>query len=182
MSDPRHDIHAASNDAAAVAWFISFGDLLTLLVCFFLVLTPWQTARERGKDSRKQEVALVSARSTGAGTWLAYRPLGAISLVATEIPLFEVDFQAATTKAESGALATIKQELTVHGAHARSIEVVVCEANRYPELFELLGSLRRELRVGREGAHMEMRATCEDFEILRPVTSKVIGRVRVVRG
>ena len=56
-------------------WFISFGDLLTLLVCFFLVLTPEKMSPKDVSQS-KQVVNSTLKQLKAVGTELASGPTG----------------------------------------------------------------------------------------------------------
>jgi hypothetical protein len=58
------------SSAASDVWFISFGDLLTLLVCFFLVLTPKGSLS--GESAKyDQAVSEVAVSTDGSGTKVA---------------------------------------------------------------------------------------------------------------
>jgi hypothetical protein len=65
---------AQNGSAASDIWFISFGDLLTLLVCFFLVLTPKDSLSGESPE-RNQGVSLNSLTPAGAGTKVADKGL-----------------------------------------------------------------------------------------------------------
>ena len=54
----------------STVWFISFGDLLTLLLCFFLVLTP-KFSLPVGKNSKKASVSAPLDLSANDGTYFA---------------------------------------------------------------------------------------------------------------
>jgi len=69
------------------SWFISLGDLLTLLVCFFLVLTP-QTPSNAKTRQDNQIVSLQRAETRDFGTDLASHPLDRISSAAGMLPIW----------------------------------------------------------------------------------------------
>ena len=70
MGFERTHNRGASESAASVAWSISFGDLLTLLVCFFLVLTQ-STVFTPAQSPKDRQVILPSDVAQPAGTSLA---------------------------------------------------------------------------------------------------------------
>jgi hypothetical protein len=63
------------DDQTSIVWFISFGDLLTLLVCFFFVLTP-RLSFEQRKDMKEELVTLDGVKESRSGTVFANLPLG----------------------------------------------------------------------------------------------------------
>jgi flagellar motor protein MotB len=69
------------------AWFISFGDLLTLLVCFFLLLTP-QAPSNAGTLQTNQQVSANPGVSLNSGTDLASLPLDPTSSVTGVVPIW----------------------------------------------------------------------------------------------
>lgn len=70
MGFERTHNRGASESAASVAWSISFGDLLTLLVCFFLVLTQ-STVFTPAQSPKDRQVILSSDVAQPAGTSFA---------------------------------------------------------------------------------------------------------------
>jgi flagellar motor protein MotB len=75
MSNSPSRPHSGSLGAANLVWLISFGDLLTLLVCFFLVLTPW-TNVSFNSEATKQSLTPILTPDHTLGTSLASRSLG----------------------------------------------------------------------------------------------------------
>jgi hypothetical protein len=106
-----------------VVWFISFGDLLTLLLCFFLVLTPWDRLK---KSSNTESLPTVTAQSDtidNPGTTLASDlPLRG-SVIALELPLFEGE---GGLSGEGLSSAALSRELTRAMPSGGRIDVLVC--------------------------------------------------------
>jgi hypothetical protein len=75
MNSPSSRSHQGSPSAANLVWLISFGDLLTLLVCFFLVLTPWSKV-SFGAHATKQPVNSTLDSERLPGIAFANRSLG----------------------------------------------------------------------------------------------------------
>lgn len=70
MDYPRKSSPLSTLSSCSDIWSISFGDLLTLLVCFFLVLTP-RSSKSPENLSPKQEVMTSSGMSLTTGTNIA---------------------------------------------------------------------------------------------------------------
>jgi hypothetical protein len=68
------------DEQTSVVWFISFGDLLTLLVCFFFVLTP-RLVFSRAEDMKKGVLNTDIPVASPNGTAFAYPPLGEMGVV-----------------------------------------------------------------------------------------------------
>ena len=87
MRDHRAPERAAVSVPGGEAWFISLGDLLTLLVCFFLVLTP-QTPSNAKTRQDNQMVSSQGAGTRYVGTDLASHPLDRISSAVAVLPVW----------------------------------------------------------------------------------------------
>lgn len=173
----------ASTSPASVVWFISFGDLLTLLLCFFLVLTPWEGLSRMPQELKYQQVKQQKSVATTLGIPLAPVAFTGRSELLAEIPLYAEQAIEMSTISKAMLLATIEQELEPHTTSSTAeLTIVLCspEINREQLLRQLLPLLQgpefRGFRLGVELTH-----SCEEGRIFRPVTTKVIGALRVER-
>ena len=177
LSKYRH--HGASEgQPGSVVWFISFGDLLTLLLCFFLVLTPWDRLK---KSSNTQSLPIVTAQSATVDspgtTFASDLPLRG-SVIALELPLFEGE---EGLGGEGIASAALSSELTRAMPSGGRIEVLVCSgADDRAAVVRFVGeAVERSFGSG-VSARFVVRRSCEVSQVLAPVTKQVVGRIRIV--
>jgi hypothetical protein len=71
----------------ADSWFISFGDLLTLLLCFFLLLTPGEPGRSN-KIENNQSVNAGAGESQSSGTDLALKVIDRNVALESVVPVW----------------------------------------------------------------------------------------------
>ncbi len=175
--------YAASTSPGSVVWFISFGDLLTLLLCFFLVLTPWEGLSRIPQELEYQQVKQQKSVATTLGIPLAQVASTGRSELLAEIPLYAEQVIEMSTISKAMLLATIEQELEPHTTSSTGVlTIVLCspEINREQLLRQLLPLVQGpEFRGFR--LEVELTHSCEGERIFRPVTAKVIGAVRVER-
>jgi hypothetical protein len=160
---------------ASVVWFISFGDLLTLLLCFFLCLTPWDRLGKELKSESHQTVTENSQTVSTFGTSFASKARR-VSKIVAEVPVFEmVDGQVDLSALRHGV--KVAQRDDKHLA----VTLKVCEPTApRQKLLEVLGQEVGEF-VSR-GAHVEFEVvgSCEGTSLLAPVTQKVVAAIRIV--
>ncbi len=70
MQNHRFTLGPRESQLGTISWYISFGDLLTLMVCFFLLLTP-RFAAQRQQGQTEQGVTKVQESAQILGTALA---------------------------------------------------------------------------------------------------------------
>ena len=171
--------YAASTSPGSVVWFISFGDLLTLLLCFFLVLTPWDRLKSVPNTQSLRPVTSNNSTLTQRGTTFASDPSLRGSVINLELPIFVED--------EGGdgfhtlKLGNLERELRREMPEARSAEVLVCGplegrarlVHEVEEMFRLSDSnkMSRRFTISR---------SCENDRVLVPVTERVVGRIRIL--
>ena len=166
----------------SIVWYLSFGDLLTLLLCFFLVLTPWDKLKEGQNKESEQIVATGSGSPVHDGTALASDPPLRGSVILRELPLFEGDEGIGARSSESILDRATQIELAGLVVSGAKVSILVCEA-RADRAAILRGFSEVFHRVVSEVADFEIQvsASCEGAEILSPMTRDVVGRIRVTR-
>jgi len=175
--------NTSSTQPASTVWFISFGDLLTLLLCFFLVLTPWARLPSGAVSPQNQPVNSSQGPTDGVGTSLAQPTARGNSRVVAEIPLFE-DF-ATSDSPVARALLLAALEDGLRGQLATDglvMTVVACspEAGRQ-DVVQKAVPLALSPEFSRMALRVELLTSCEEANILSPITQKVVGSVRVTR-
>ncbi len=152
---------SARDDQAAAVWFISFGDLLTLLVCFFFVLTP-QLSFNR-KESQKKEGLKVLSEGVGTrGTRFAYPPLGDTGVVRAQSPAeaFErADIRHADWRRE---LTQVWESYRMRGAvNPLDVSIRLCSGN---DQQHIAATMLHEIERSREQVRswsLELAAPCD---------------------
>ena len=127
----------AQYDTASVVWFISFGDLLTLLVCFFLLLTPWGGRHEPLKISKNQEVTVGSHVAEADGTSFAYRPVGQKYMLLAEVPLLKSDLSSQPRVTREELTSVLRKYSTAGKDRSTSLFVRICDQSVRSELFKI---------------------------------------------
>lgn len=162
-------------DNASVVWFISFGDLLTLLLCFFLCLTPWDRLGQGAKGESNQGVAENPQSVSSFGTSFASKARR-VSKIVAEVPVFE--------KADGQVdLATVRHGVTAapRGDKHFAVTLKVCEPRvSRQSLLEVLGYEVKTLMGGDTLIDFEVLGSCEGSSLLVPVTEKVVAAIRIV--
>ena len=163
---------------SSVVWYISFGDLLTLLLCFFLVLTPWKNPNNRHNVQSLSRFSLFDDPTRDPGTPLASgsQPRGSVTIL--ELPLFR---QFISEPIEYG-MEDVAERVRQGGVHEGRASLLLCDSavDRQGLIEAFYQTIRRELG-DRVEVNAEVRWGCEDTEVLVPITEPVLGRVRITR-
>ena len=167
-----------NGSAASLVWLISFGDLLTLLVCFFLVLTPWNSLRAR-TDAKNALIPVGSDRQASNGTPLANSSVGPKPGVIIELPIERGQLADATRNA--AFTVTLRDVLTSPEAIHASVLLRVCGGDRREEIIRSVGSTLLKHKRSTQTISIELLGECETFEVLYPTSAAVAGSVRIVR-
>jgi hypothetical protein len=164
-------------------WFISFGDLLTLLLCFFLVLTPWDKLRAKANLAEHQGVVAVSSLKSGFGTEFAPAVFQSRSSVLAEMPIYEEQLGSIDLGNLVSLAHAYEREIGPVVNDAQSITLTVCapDVDRRKVLAEV-GSLVRSVVGESANLGIEVASTCQHLDILRPTTAEVVGVVSVRGG
>ena len=179
--------NGTSSGVGSLSWYISFGDLLTLLLCFFLVLTPWEKLSVAPVPSISPVLRSDAVADGGAGTNFAGSVLKSPQEPATAGQGWEEQLMAAVVS-EVPLFAhadPVEWEWGVRGEVARMTErnrisLAVCgrDDGRAAVVAEVGAALQRS-GVDARAVQIEFIADCADLRVLRPVTAAVVGVVRV---
>ncbi len=168
---------SAEGQPGSVVWFISFGDLLTLLLCFFLVLTPWDRLKEGGKSkSLQSSTSTLSAHPQHGTTFASDLPLRG-SVVKHELPIFSRELE----MDDAEMFGVLEKELVeVAPSHDR-IEVLVCSPpEERARVVYGLGEVFKRI-VGKDvSVRFHVTQRCEANAVLVPVTERYLGRIRIL--
>lgn len=174
----RYPFTESHGHPGSVVWYLSFGDLLTLLLCFFLVLTPW-TRPPKGQNSESlPRFSLFDTPPQNPGTSLASRSALRGSVMLLEIPLYQ---RMVSEPAEYG-LDDLAEQVRGEELSEGKASLLICDSSVDRE--GLIGGIytiiRREMGEKIE-VEVEVSRSCEHGRILSPTSEPVIGRVRITR-
>jgi hypothetical protein len=191
--DPAGASHP-SPQSGSVVWFISFGDLLTLLVCFFLVLTPWDKLQRATNNKAIQEVKMAPRGLEGLGTTLAHNATSATSpdgviaghdprfRLLAEIPIYLFQVAQPSLSGLNSLAESISLELKRTGSAATSIVIRLCDDTiKVEEVAMTVGRLVEAERLKNVAVAVGYpTAGCDESDVMRPVTDTVVGVVTVI--
>jgi hypothetical protein len=181
-SSKHNALSHSDGTPGSVVWYISFGDLLTLLLCFFLVLTPWDRLKSGGNSQSEQVVSNQNKPVQSRGIAFASEPSLRGSDLLAEIPVFAGDWTGVPTEDLERRLIRVEAELQVFRGQRITASVVVCERDmdrtRFAETFDRLVRqvVGDEVTIG-----IEVRGTCSEAALRRPMTEVPVGGIRVTR-
>lgn len=167
-----------NGSAASLVWLISFGDLLTLLVCFFLVLTPWHAMRRRG-ETRNPVIPATSTSRGASGTSLANPTVGPKPGLIIEVPIERGQF--ADPKKSAVFAKAMEEALANPETHTSSVLVRGCGSGTRDETIRMVSSLIRAHTRPMQRVSIELVSECESFEVVHPTSAAVVGSIRIVR-
>lgn len=161
--------------SASLVWLISFGDLLTLLVCFFLVLTPWEKFTAASLPQSDSAVTQVERDFASTGTQFASLPQQLPSVVVAEVPIFDLE----TLEAQLGVNAELKQALSAAPEGALATLAVCGAGLERKDVLAQFGALVQRGIGSPGGVALEFFPECGEMPLLRPITAQVLGVVRL---
>jgi flagellar motor protein MotB len=175
-----HSQGRSSVQTASVVWWISFGDLLTLLLCFFLVLTPWDKLRASNQSKAKQELSKEPSPSGGFGTAFAKQQRGSQVEVLAEIPLYRDQFSGEYQIEELSLFGSLATETEHIRSKVGSVALKLCDrgVDRL-RIAAQVGALLASTREHASKVRIEFASSCESLEVLRPVTDSVVGVISI---
>jgi hypothetical protein len=165
-----------TSQPGSVVWFISFGDLLTLLLCFFLVLTPWDKLRAAANTKVKQEVGPISQEAGKLGIALASPVSREQASILAEVPIQAEHVSGESLSALVALMDALQQEVAPLRDRAHTLTVTVCDpsVDRLRVVAEV-GKLAREFDKEASDIGIEVASDCNRIDILRPTTAKLVG-------
>lgn len=180
MTDPAGSSQLSTGDATSVAWLISFGDLLTLLVCFFLVLTPWSTHSKENKKAQNQGVASHNHKADQSGIPFASRPRGLSSDLIADIPIVKSKLVAAPQGLRAEIVSRIGSVAAENAGKATRIIVRLCDPKARAQALNMLKSMEMEWFRAGHSVQVELAHECEERTDLDLGLDEVVGRILIV--
>ena len=194
---------SSSSSAASIVWSISFGDLLTLLVCFFLVLTPWDALNRQQNHEQLQSSRTLPLTVDLVGTNLAPSMSGQAPLVKAggqllrrealteknrsvvlkaEIPLFSFQIGEPSVSGIEDLMSSLRRE--AQPVLRKKSVVILRLCNRtlpIDEYVPMLGRMLREVGVSEDQIVVSYpTGSCSDVATMRPVTEQLVGSVTIL--
>jgi hypothetical protein len=163
MSNPRSASELSAKQLGTISWFISFGDLLTLLVCFFLLLTP-RFANPGQQTQGQQGVSNVTTPRQIPGTTFASRSSDVKDASGKTVPVWRRDpVVASSGESLSGAQAEWLRLLIDNILQGATATVSVCEAESESEVIS--EALEKLQAVGESASQVtfQLGAQCEQW-------------------
>ena len=176
-SNSKH-YSVSDGQPGSVVWFISFGDLLTLLLCFFLVLTPWDRLKKSPNSQSLPAVTVPSTDLPQTGTTFASDlPLRG-SVIKLELPLFK---GADSISGEGVSPENLSAELTRAMPSDGRVDVLICGGvDDRAALVRYVGETFERAFGSARAVRFVVRRACDVSQVLAPVTGEVVGRIRIV--
>jgi flagellar motor protein MotB len=175
----QHRYPSSAGQPGSVVWFISFGDLLTLLLCFFLVLTQWDRLKNNSKSQSFQRSSTSLSGATSGGTTLASDLTLKGSVVTLEIPIFARDMDGEDV--EISKPDNLEQELRRVVRDGSRAEILLCSP--VEDRAHVVHEVEEMFKRG-NGTDVPRRFTvsrsCDNDRLLVPVTERVVGRIRIL--
>ena len=127
-----------TSDQTSIVWFLSFGDLLTLLVCFFFVLTPWARFNT-AHDPRKEALRGASSGINASGTQLAISSLGGTGVSRSREVVVRPSGEGVSREALERALFSAWASISEKGAGKElSLSVRLCPVKDQAEILAMI--------------------------------------------
>lgn len=196
----------AMQQPGSVVWFISFGDLLTLLVCFFFVLTPWDRLKPGANNKSSQALETESRGESHSveqgGISLATHSLKDLAkdsvVLLAEVPIPDCETGDVVCDSEFPALlanvGTENKEIGSTSEHTVVIRLCA-EAGQKQQMLERIGrvltgshdSVADSWVANSPVAEKDMQVRvellggeCGEIHVLAPYVGKAIGSVRLI--
>ena len=179
-------------------WLISFGDLLTLLVCFFMALAQSGLSPTPKDGLKNKDLQALTTNKpehkldTNSGTTLAHPTYWGLSAVEyptliIETVLFSDDLTSGSRELSANGVKKLRAELPGYLAEAQRVEIEVCNSDLEGEraarsIRSVLGIRRVLVELGAKPGLTTLRAGasgCDELQFKSPVTEQVVGVVRL---
>lgn len=176
-------------------WMISFGDLLTLLVCFFLAIMSerWrsnivatETTQSVSKIVEKNQTLGSVTSPTGSGTSLA--EVTTATLI-SELVLFRNDIVADVSEPSAAGLQRLREWERENRAESGTIMIEACSQGEsdatWSEGQRLALGIRRVIESEGETTVSQLRSAgseCEGLESWTPTTSTAVAVVKLIKN
>jgi hypothetical protein len=156
--------HSLGSSTGSVSWMISFGDLLTLLVCFFILLTPNAFSPVSKNELKQQVVSSVNPQES-IGTDLAPKAFVGKDSHLKPIPVWRSN-ETAPSSGDGLKNKQWQRDLVERVAGGSKARIELCDVRAEREIFiETLKDLR-SLGVQASRAQFELGANCENWRAM----------------
>jgi len=181
MNNTSSRSHQGSSSAANLVWLISFGDLLTLLVCFFLVLTPWSHMRFSSAGS-KQSLTPLPSSDQPLGTSLASRTLR-LRTSAEQLGEFVLTRVALSKDREAQfqeIITSVGRAVSQEPVGTAPITLEICGDYPRAELLRRVGGGLAETLKERLTLEVEIDGECRAIQARHPQIENPVGVIKIV--
>lgn len=181
MNNSPSRSYQASSSATNLVWLISFGDLLTLLVCFFLVLTPWSQV-SFSSDASKQPLTPILTSDGRLGTSLANRSLG---LRTSPEQLGEFVLTRIAFSEEQGAqlqeiITSVGRAVLQNPEGTAQMILEICGTYPRAELLRRVGGGLAEILRQPLALEVEIDGECRAIQARHPQIENPVGVIKIV--
>ena len=176
--------NGTSHSPGSVVWFISFGDLLTLLLCFFLVLTPWDRLSNPIASEESQGVAPKNSSERPSGTSLAHQPTRGEPELLAAVPVHSGLMLSQDGVAEAKLLGALEDAMRPHvGTGSLKMTVVLCPAvaNQRGGFLAKVLPLVGSQGFSQAALEVEVAAVCDEDDVSKRGEEVAVGSVKVSR-
>ncbi len=181
MNNSSSRSYLIGSSAASLVWLISFGDLLTLLVCFFLVLTPWSNVTV-SSSLQEQLLKPILSSERGHGTSLANRPLG--SCVSSDQLGEFVLMRSAFSEGQEARLQDVIESASREAMKAQSsaarVILQICGTHPRAEALRRVGGGLMERLGERLSLAVEIDGECQLIQARHPRVENPVGVIRII--
>ena len=165
----------------SVVWYISFGDLLTLLLCFFLVLTPWSRSPTAQNEQSKQRLSSEQSLASPDGTTFALGRNLKGSVLLSEVPVFERDWLLSIADSKDVPSSMMDDHLRHLRGRISRASLLVCHSRVDRGLvLQRWGEVVHAILGDHVRLEFVVTGSCSSADIRAPVTENVVGRIRLV--
>ncbi len=165
-------------------WLISFGDLLTLLVCFFLVLTPWGSTHGRSFQGQ-QAVTAAPSIDQDNGISFANRSVGLSTsrgrvVVEREYPLTEVVVGDTQRNKLRDTLVLVARDARELQAMSSRVVLEVCDRADRERVLRIVGAGLSETLGAQFELEVDIEPECRSIGNSPSQTDGLLGSIKLV--
>lgn len=186
MANSSLPSQAPATTTTGLVWLISFGDLLTLLVCFFLVLTPWSAGRLQ-LVQRQQQLISTQALTETPGTSLASQS-GGLSVsreklvIARQYALTSSLFQEARKARLQEVLKSVQGEVTARRQERPRVILTICGEVARGQVLQRLGVELTEMPEINMRLEVEIERGCRNQRARSSEADELVGSITIAQG
>lgn len=176
----------AATATTGLVWLISFGDLLTLLVCFFLVLTPWSAGHLK-EVQRQQQLTTTQAPTENPGTSLASQS-GGLSVsrerlvIARQYALTSSLLQESRRADLQEVLKSVREEVTARRQEQPRVILTICGEVARGQVLQRLGVGLTEMPDMNMRLEVEIERGCRTQRARSSEVEELVGSITIAQG